>query len=449
MKKVIVLLLVLVMVFSFAACSADTAKDTTKGGSNKEATGEKPKLIVSTLYGDEGVTELKEVHIFTPLKNAFPDVDLQIEVYPDRKSMQVQVAGGGGPDILDLDGPTDAVEYAKAGRIVDLDGYNEQFGWEDMFFDWAWGTSFYDGKLYSLPNSFEGMVLYCNTDVFEEQGWKIPETMDEMIEVMDAAQAAGIIPLSFGNSNYQGAVDWLYSTFISGYAGPEVVKDAIQGNNGVTFNSELMEASVNMMVDWWKKGYIGDKKSQSITTDDINAFFADGKAAMMINGTWAATSLTSTYPETNWKIILMPELREGVGRILPIATGGCFAINANSKYPDISAEVMDWFFTSMDRHIRSVEVGNMQPYPLKTFDVAELKEMDPRVSGMYDILMQAQKDNQIGYCSWTFYPSDARVYMNEKTDGLFLDLLTVQEYMSETQTFIDKAIEEGNVPLIP
>ena len=57
------------------------------------------------------------------------------------------------------------------------------------------------------------------------------------------------------------------------------------------------------------------------------------------------------------------------------------------------------------------------------FDIAKLEGMDEKLLDQYKLLMDAQKNNQIGYCSWTFYPSEMRVYMNENTDALFLGYL--------------------------
>lgn len=119
---------------------------------------------------------MREKYIDGPLSEAFPDVDIEIKMYSDRQSLQVEVAGGGGPDILDLDGPTDVAEFAKADRVMDLGAYAEKYGWQDMFYDWAYNSSYYNGKLYSLPTAFEGMVMYYNLDVMEEHGWEIPKT---------------------------------------------------------------------------------------------------------------------------------------------------------------------------------------------------------------------------------------------------------------------------------
>lgn len=412
--------------------------------------GEKPKVVFANQATQ--VTDLDEMlrvkFMQDPISEALPDYDVSIEYYSDRQTLQVQIAGGGGPDIAAVDGPTDANEFAKAGRILPLDDYAEKYGWADIFFPWAYESGKYDGKLYSLPNSFEGMVMYYNVDVFTEQGWEYPTNVAELEEICIKAQAAGIVPMSFGNSNYQGAVDWLYSTFLSCYAGPDVIKAALLGEK--KWDDPLIVESIQMMVDFWQKGYLGERMSQALSNDDMVAMFADGKAAMMIDGTWATGTLLNTYPDCNWDIDLMPELREGVGRVFPLATGGAYMINANSSSPDAAADVLNYLFTSMDRHIASVEEGNWQPYPVKAFDTSLFTEnMNPKMLDMYETLMAAQGSGDVGYCSWTFFPSAARVYMNEQTDGLFLDMLTIEEYLGEVQKYVDEALESGNAPYVP
>jgi ABC-type glycerol-3-phosphate transport system substrate-binding protein len=381
-----------------------------------------------------------------PIKAAFPNDTITFVEWTDRQSIQIQVAGGGGPDILDLDGPTDAVEFAKANRVIDLLPYAAKYNWPNLFFDWAYDSGYYQNKLYSLPNSFEGMVMYYNLDVFKKYNVPIPNTAAELIAACQAFQRNGVIPMSFGNSNYQGAVDWLYSTWTSCYAGPEKVRDVLQGN--IKWDDPLLTGSIQQMVDWWQAGYIGDKKSQAITNDDMVALFANGQAAMMVDGTWATGQLLAVYPSCNWEIALMPELRPGVGRYFPLATGGAYSINSNCADKDFAAEALNWIFTSIDRHLANVKEGNGQPYPIKSFTKDSFNGMDPRMTAMYDVLMEAQNSGRTGYCSWTFYPSDVRVYMNENTDALFLGRLSVRDYLTRVQTLLDADIKAGTVPPI-
>lgn len=456
-KKVVCIILTMFIVgVSVSSCGSnsgqeeETSKESTvagEAGSSEDQSWEGKKLVISTYLADASQVEVREKYIDGPLAEAFPGADIEIKMYNDRQSLQTEVAGGGGPDVLDLDGPTDVVEFAKADRVLPLDSYAEKYGWADIFYDWAYDSCFFQKKLYSLPTSFEGMMIYYNMDVMEENGWEIATTVDELETLMKAMQEKGIIPMSFGNSNYQGAVDWLYSSFLSCNAGPENLKKAIEGD--IPFDDPSMVEAINQMVDWWQAGYIGDRASQSITQEDLSAFFAEGRAGMMLNGTWASSQLLTVYPDCNWQAEMIPELREGVGQILPFATGGGYAINANSADPDFAAEVLNYLFTSLDRHYSSIIEATYQPYPLAEFDLERIKDMDPKLFSMYEILDEAQENEQIGYCSWTFFPSQARVYMNENTDAVFLGSLSVEDYLKKTQEYIDDAIEAGETPVIP
>jgi raffinose/stachyose/melibiose transport system substrate-binding protein len=416
------------------------------GGSAQSGTKGRSLSIAVMAQADAENQVLVKKYYTDPIKAAFPNDTITFVEWTDRQSIQIQVAGGGGPDILDLDGPTDAVEFAKAGRVIDLTPYAQKFGWSTEFFEWAYNSGYYNSKLYSLPNSFEGMVIYYNLDIFKKYNVALPTTAAELVAANQTFQKNGIIPISFGNSNYQGAVDWLYSIWTSCYAGPAKVRDVLTGK--IKWDDPLLAGSWQQMIDWWQAGYIGDKKSQAITNDDMVALFANGQAAMMVDGTWAAGGLLNVYPNCNWEIALMPELRPGVGRYFPLATGGAYAINSACADKDFAVEVLNWIFDSKDRHIANVKDGNGQPYPLKYFNKDSFTGMDPRMVAMYNVLMDAQNSGNTGYCSWTFYPSDLRVYMNENTDALFLGRLTLRDFLARCQEITDTAIKNGTVPPI-
>ncbi len=163
LKKILALCLAGMMVFSMAACggtSDNTAGEAGSGSAGKEEaaetagemaasdtgsqetetkdSGEREKIVISCYLADDAQVAVREKYIDGPLSEAFPNVDIEIKMYSDRQSLQVEVAGGGGPDILDLDGPTDVAEFAKADRVMDLGAYAEKYGWQDMFYDWAY-----------------------------------------------------------------------------------------------------------------------------------------------------------------------------------------------------------------------------------------------------------------------------------------------------------------------
>ena len=135
-KRILALTLTAWSLLALTACSGQKASETAT--TEKQAAGEtttaekteaakgegkREKLVISTYLADAAQVAVREKYIDGPLQEAFPDVDIEIKMYNDRQSLQVEVAGGGGPDILDLDGPTDVAEFAKAERVLALDDY--------------------------------------------------------------------------------------------------------------------------------------------------------------------------------------------------------------------------------------------------------------------------------------------------------------------------------------
>ena len=51
---------------------------------------------------------------------------------------------------------------------------------------------------YSVPYVANAAGILYNRDMFEEHGWKIPETWDELLALCDEIKAEGILPFYMG-----------------------------------------------------------------------------------------------------------------------------------------------------------------------------------------------------------------------------------------------------------
>jgi raffinose/stachyose/melibiose transport system substrate-binding protein len=87
------------------------------------------------------------------------------------------IAGGAGPDVIETPGPSFVFELAKAGQLLPLDDYVAQFNWQQTIAPWALSLGKVEGKLYSLPDEVETLVLYYNKTLFAEKGWTPPKTI--------------------------------------------------------------------------------------------------------------------------------------------------------------------------------------------------------------------------------------------------------------------------------
>ena len=409
-------------------------------------------ITISTFPRDPVMTENHEADYLIPLQEAFPDDTFEMIVFADFRSLQIPLAAGAGPDILHLSigGPTAAIELARGDRILPMDHWSAQYGWADIFHEWAYGAGYWQGHLWSLPDTFEGMGIFYNVSILNQMGFsQPPQTKQELMDFIHACLDAGIIPVAFGNSDWFGAVDWLYSMFLSNYAGPDALREAVQGTR--SWNDPLIRGSLQMMVDWWQDGWFTERASQAITMSDAQMMFVEGRAAMLMEGSWRGGSLVRLFEEEEgtWIFAPMPGMRPGVDNIVAIATGSAYSINASASDPDFAAEILNWMFTSVERHRRSVIYNNQQPYPIQAIDDDFWIGMQPDIAIMNSVMLDAMADNRIGWCAWTFFAVSVRNYMNENTDALFMDLITMDEFIDEIQRLSDEAVAAGDIPPFP
>ncbi|MAT45035.1 MAG: hypothetical protein CL609_22105 [Anaerolineaceae bacterium] len=98
-------------------------------------------------------------------------------------------AGSGMPDVIVSDRPTlpkDAADgiYTNLQPWADRDGITR-----DMFYDWAWDQTLYEGNTYGLPQETDVSILFYNKTLFAQAGLdpeKPPTTWDEVWEYADA-----------------------------------------------------------------------------------------------------------------------------------------------------------------------------------------------------------------------------------------------------------------------
>jgi multiple sugar transport system substrate-binding protein len=56
-----------------------------------------------------------------------------------------------------------------------------------------------DGELYFVPWTYYCWGVHYRPSLFEENGWTVPTTMDELTALADSMQSAGIVPFALGN----------------------------------------------------------------------------------------------------------------------------------------------------------------------------------------------------------------------------------------------------------
>ncbi len=360
------------------------------------------------------------------------------------------LAGGGGPDVVGTPGPSFVFELARAGQLLSLEEYAEQFGWEDRFFGWALNLGRVDGTLYSLPDEVETLLLYYNKTLFEKHGWELPTTMDELVDLAGTIADAGIIPFAHSNTEWRPANEWFVGEFLNQVAGPQLVYEALVGERPWTDPAfvRAIEILDMMQQEGWFMG--GLDRYYTAMTDERRVVFGDGGAAMVIEGSWAVGSHDAFFGEeagnaNEWDWIPVPSATGEV--YFTVGLGHTVSINRNASNPDAAAEFLTYFFSSEVQGRRLVECGE-DPAPVR-IDIEEFLGSDPRHTRVVEALDAAFALGNFGYTTWTFFPPRTNVYIWEEIERVWAGRLTPLQYLEGMQALHEQERAAGDTLIVP
>lgn len=445
-RKIWSLLLVLALTVSalLAGCGKNTgSSDANAGGDKADAgsdKGEKVELVWITHSPEtEEEREIFQKDVVDAFEATHKNVTVKwVEAQDSYSLIRQQLAAGAGPDIVSTGGPTFLSEYVASGYLMPLNEYADKFKWNDRFYDWALQTGKLKDQLYGLPGSYETLVVWYNKDMFKENGWEVPKTYDELMALSEQIQKKDIMPFAFGTSDFRTVNEWWLSVAYNSYLGPQELKKVLKGEQPWT--SDMVKQATEKYVDMWRKGFINNKQSHAISMEDAWGVFNNNKAAMKLEGTWALSRLINTPPPFETGFFIMPGWREGVEPNLPIGLGDSIGINAKSKHPELAAELLDLIF-STQRAEKLINLGQFSP--MNDLDVAGVEGVDPLVVNVYETMNGMLDKGNAGYVSWTYFPPTVLSYLWNNIDALFLEQMTVDEYLKKTQESMDKDTENN------
>jgi len=366
---------------------------------------------------------------------------------------QTAIASGQGPDIVVTSGPSYALEYVNADKLLPLDTYAEQGGWAEKLQSWAYDAGKVGDTLYSIPSSFETMIAFVNKEVMEKYGWTPPRTREDFEELCAEAQGHGLMPVLAGSADWKPATEWHVSVILNHYAGPEAVYAALTGETPWT--DPVFVDAITLLNSYFQKGWFGGGVKEYFTNrfDTLNARFAKGEIALDIVGSWAFADMknffdgkTGAGPQA-WDWAPLPAFRDGVPQELyTLSVGGTYSINADSANPDKAAEYLTWLLSDTKRVGEAVAAIAFQPYPLHYKESDFPPATDERIRRLYVDLAAARS---FGYVTWTFWPPKSDVYIYQEMDKVLTGKLTPKEYCAGLDEVFQEERKAGKVPPIP
>lgn len=324
-KRVLGLLLAATMTLgSLAGCGGEPEKSEGSEGAEAGSSGDEEVTLRVLATG----TDYPEV-IDEAVKEKFPNVSLEWETisWNDLNGKMQQYMQSGMPDIV-------------IGKSQDANNYGSYNVWADLtdkpYMDKVSeqalpGVTIEDKVLGMSCTALYGGVFY-NKKIFEEQNLEIPTTWDEMEEVVQKLNDAGITPFA---THYMENI--LYTAFIltapnlyevSAEWGEEF-KNGEHSAEDPDFKGGYEKAKF-MMENSWEDTYSVDQ-----TTCD--ARFVKGEAAMQIDGSWCINNYLVLDDSFEFGLFSIPN--ENGDAKLTFEPDITFFQSADTKYPDLVDDI--------------------------------------------------------------------------------------------------------------
>lgn len=278
-------------------------------------------------------------------QEANPGVTVKVTTFPYaqyRDKLLVAVRGGTGPDIMSLD-EIWTPEFAAAGVIEPLDELiaASTAVKPEIFFQGAWDTNLYQGKIWGVPLNFDvWMQMYYNADMFTAAGLDPaapPKTWDEWLTV---AQTLTKAPDQFGIG-------------IIGHKGEDmtVMLNSLMYSNGGKVIDEEGKAAINSpenveTLTFFKNlaQYAPEGVANAGESECVAAFVA-GQVAMILDGSWQQDTMNA-QAKFDWRIAVPPA---PAGKSYVGALGGWnYAINKGSKNKDAAFKLIEYLTTQKE-----------------------------------------------------------------------------------------------------
>ena len=251
MKKFLSLIAILLILVPVVAACSDSS-------STKEAEGDKvvidffhrwPNEPRKSFY-DEKIKEFEAAH---------PNVKINVDAVLNdsyKEKIRVLVSNDDLPDVFTSWSDSFAMNLVSSERIMALDEIiKEDTEWSGKIIESQFSGFTFDDETYGIPFTIDGKAFFYNTKIFEEHNLKAPTTYDELIDVLDALQAAGYeTPLVEGLTN-----GWAISHYL-GTIFQRVLDPAVTATDYVDDSGEFTDPGYIRGLEIFKEltSYMGD-----------------------------------------------------------------------------------------------------------------------------------------------------------------------------------------------
>ncbi len=245
--------------------------------------------------------------------------------------------------------------------------------------------------VYALPYAANAAGILYNKDMFDENGWEIPQTWSEFTELCETIKATGTNPLYLGyKDTWTCLAPW--NALAVGLAPSDVCSRVNSGDT--TFKAEYAEVAekIKVLLDY------AEPNPYAYSYNDACTAFARGESAMYPIGSYAVPQILSVNPDMNIDSFPFPANDNEADNVLNSGIDLQFSVMKESKNKEAAYEVLRFLLEDETVQIYLDDQGGIA-----------CKEGDFALPVFLNGMEQYIKDNRMSDYHDHHYPSEMSV----------------------------------------
>ncbi len=317
------------------------------------------------------------------------------------------------PDIVGIGGDINYSNFLDADLFMDISDLEELGQVKQSYLDIDKELEFIpqDG-FYALPYAANAAGVLYNRDMFEQNGWEIPNTWEEFISLCEQIQAKGILPLYLGYKDTWTCLS-PWNALAVGLSDSDTCAQVNRGEN--TFSASYREVAekIRTLLDY------AEPNPYAYSYNDACTAFARGQSAMYPIGSYAIPQIKSVNPDMNLDSFTFPANSDAQDNVLNSGVDLQFCVMKNTPNKEAVYEVLRFLYQDETIQIYLDDQGGLSCKDSDFALPAELEGMRPYI----------ESDRMADYQDH-HYPSEMSVdamiqtYLLDTSDGALDTFLT-------------------------
>lgn len=376
---------------SILTVSALTVASACLGGCGKSDTEDGKTVIELVQYKQEAVKAFEKIQ--DRFNETHDDIVLKIDSPNDAMTiLKTRFIKEDAPDIIGIGGDVNYSNFLDSDMLMDISDFDGLSDIKQAYLDIDKNLEFVPMEgTYAVPYVANAAGVLYNREMFRENGWEIPTTWTEFLDLCETIQESGQQPLYFGFKDvWTCLAPW--NAICVDLAPADICAQVNRGE--ATFTEAYREPAEKIyeLLQYAQPDPFGYGYNDACTA------FARGQSAMYVIGSYAVPQILSVNPDLDVDSFVFPASDNADENILNSGVDLQFSVMADCENKEAAYEVLRFL----------LEDESIQNY-LDDQNAVPCKEGDFKLPSMLDGMTSYIKEGKMADYQDHYYPAEMSV----------------------------------------